>query len=127
MFNLKYDEINNILTIVIDITISKDELIKSFVHEVHKEIDSFDKNKNMNKLFDARKFLVPDIDNNSIIKFTTITNEYNKSYTNTKIAVVASEDYMFGEMRVHEVYSDAAGLQRATFREIEEAKEWLTI
>ena len=125
MFKLNYDEPNNVLTIYLDITISSKDLIESFVHKVHKAVDEFDTNKDMNKLFDARKLLVPDIDQNSVRHFTRVTNEYNKEYKNIKIAVVATTDLMFGNLRVHEVYSDEAGLERATFREIEKAKEWL--
>jgi len=125
MFKLNHDSSSNILLIEINENILSKELLESLVHKVHKAIDSIDKNKNLNRLFDARELKVIDINMNTLKYFSEITKRYNKNYKNIKIAIVASTDLMFGEFRAHEVYGELPEIERRIFRSLEEAYTWL--
>jgi len=125
MFKLSYNNVYNLLLIKFDETNISEDMIVSLAHEVHQAIDDFDKNKNMNRLFDVRKLQFIHINMNSLQKFSAITNHYNRNYESIKIAIVTSTDLMFGEFRAHEFYGELPGIERHIFHTIEEAKQWL--
>jgi len=125
MFNLSYDNTTNVLLIEFNEASLSEDKIELLAHETHQAIDDVDKNKSMNRLFDARKLEIVGFDMNSLQRFSAVTNKYNKNYKHIKIAIVVSTDLMFGEFRAHEVYGETPGIERHIFRTIEEANQWL--
>ena len=125
MFKLVFDEKTNILLIEINAELSSEEFLKYELHNIHKGIDEIDIKRNMNRLFDCKKLIIHDSDINMSETFGEITNQYNKKYTNIKIAIVALSDVTFGNFRAHEVYGELPNIERQVFRSVKKAKEWL--
>ena len=58
------------------------EIIKNFLHDIHKSIDKIDRKRNMNRLFDCRNLVIHDSDKKTSETFGETTNRYNKKYNN---------------------------------------------
>ena len=125
MFHLEYDSILNILTVELRGTLENSEEVYSLLKDVHQSVDSIDKKKNMNRLFDLRDLSIESINADIVQTAAYFLKNFNKDYKPIRIADVVSSDLMFGEHRALAVYSELPHIDRGVFRSQDAARDWL--
>jgi len=81
----------------------------------------------MSELIDLRGVTIYDVDAEGIRSVVASDRENAPELQISRCALVSPEDFVYGMLRMYELYSGESGTEVAAFRSMEEATTWLGI
>lgn len=81
----------------------------------------------MSELIDLRGVTVYDVDSDGIRSVVATDRHHSPVLRVSRCALVSPEDFVYGMLRMYELYSGDTGTEVAAFRSMEAATEWLGV